>query len=48
MANGSSGHTCQCNEGSANLLNKTSLACLKQCKFLLIIFLLFFFFFLSH
>eukprot|EP00261_Vitis_vinifera_P023149 XP_010654920.2 PREDICTED: uncharacterized protein LOC104880305 [Vitis vinifera] len=33
VANGSSGHTCQCNEGSANLLNKTSLACLKQCNF---------------
>ncbi|KAL6334290.1 hypothetical protein AAG906_014690 [Vitis piasezkii] len=33
LANGSSRHTCQCNEGSANLLNKTSLACLKQCNF---------------
>ncbi|KAJ8756006.1 hypothetical protein K2173_024551 [Erythroxylum novogranatense] len=32
MANGSD-HTCQCNEGSANLFNKTNLACFKECSF---------------
>ncbi|CAK7356629.1 unnamed protein product [Dovyalis caffra] len=26
-----SGHICQCNDGSANVLNATDLACFKQC-----------------
>ncbi|XP_011045375.1 PREDICTED: chitin-binding lectin 1-like [Populus euphratica] len=32
VANGT-GHICQCNEGSSNLLNETDLACIKQCSF---------------
>ncbi|KAL3610574.1 hypothetical protein D5086_001594 [Populus alba] len=31
VANGT-GHLCQCNEGSSNLLNETDLACFKQCS----------------
>ncbi|KAG6792298.1 hypothetical protein POTOM_001442 [Populus tomentosa] len=31
VANGT-GHICQCNEGSSNLLSETDLACFKQCK----------------
>ncbi|KAL7140033.1 hypothetical protein ABFS83_09G093700 [Erythranthe nasuta] len=27
------GHYCQCNQGSSNLLSNTSLVCLKQCSF---------------
>ncbi|KAJ6963407.1 hypothetical protein NC652_001894 [Populus alba x Populus x berolinensis] len=31
VANGT-GHICQCNEGSSNLLSETDLACFKQCS----------------
>ncbi|EYU21572.1 hypothetical protein MIMGU_mgv1a019236mg, partial [Erythranthe guttata] len=27
------GHYCQCNQGSSNLLSNISLVCLKQCSF---------------
>jgi hypothetical protein len=31
MTNGT-GYTCNCNEGSANLMNLTGFACFKECK----------------
>ena len=29
------GYKCQCNDGSANLLNSQALACFKECKLII-------------